>query len=82
MINPANPHEFKTQNSIALAVLMATPNEFVSAAHLQAMVKTLCVHSVMSNLRKLGYNIENKMVRVDGHVESSYRIVTAHTVAA
>jgi hypothetical protein len=66
----------ETQNAKALALLMSTPGRWVGLPHFVEYGCGYAVHSRMADLRKLGYNIENKVDRSQKPYHSFYRLTT------
>ena len=47
----------------------------VSMLHLHKVSKSLAVHSRIADLRKIGHQIENRCIRVNGKTHSEYRLL-------
>ncbi len=64
-----------TQAKQILAVLQSADGRWVSALELHELSGSLCVHSRVADLRKLGHMIVNQTLRRDGRAVSQYRLL-------
>jgi len=60
-----------------LEALRQANGEWVSAWRLHELSASLAVHSKVSELRRLGHVIENRVERVNGKSHSEYRLLDA-----
>lgn len=62
------------QNALLLAALEARRGQWVPMVELGREIGAWAVHSRAADLRRLGYEIENRRERVAGKVHSFYRL--------
>lgn len=64
----------KGQNALLLECLTLRRGQWVPLPLLVDIVGAYAIHSRASDLRRLGYNVENRRERHDGQVHSFYRL--------
>src|SRR5205814_2025602 len=64
-----------TQSGVILEALRQAGGNWVSVWELFELSKSLCVHSRIADLRKLGHQIENRTRHENGRCLSDYRYI-------